>query len=61
LGIVSGRRRCRQGKTYLLGVAANTFGGFFLTAADSSETDSLPSFGRALASYSDGGRYVFVD
>jgi hypothetical protein len=28
-----------QGKTYLLGAAANTFDGFFLTAGDSTETD----------------------
>ena len=59
LGIVSGRRR--QGKTYLLDAAADTFGGFFFTAADSTETDSLASFGRALASYGGGGRYAFAD
>jgi AAA+ ATPase superfamily predicted ATPase len=59
LGIVSGRRR--QGKTYLLDAAANTFGGFFFTAADSTETDSLASFGRALAGQADGGRYAFAD
>jgi uncharacterized protein len=59
LGIVSGRRR--RGKTYLLDAAANTFGGFFFTATDSTETDSLASFGRALASYSGGGRYAFAD
>jgi hypothetical protein len=59
LGIVSGR--LRQGKTYLLDAAANTFDGFFLTAADSTETDSLASFGRVLASYSGGGRYAFAD
>ena len=58
LGIASGRR---QGKTYLLDAAANTFGGFFFTATDSTETDSLASFGRALASYSGGGRYAFAD
>ena len=58
LGIVSGRRR--RGKTYLLDAAANTFGGFFFTATDSTETESLPSFGRALASYG-GGRYAFAD
>ena len=43
LGIVSGRRR--QGKTYLLDATANTFGGLFFTATDSTETDSLASFG----------------
>jgi len=66
LGIVSGRRR--QGKTYLLDAAADTFGGFFFTATDSTETDSLASFGRALASfgralasYGRGGRYAFAD
>ena len=58
LRIVSGRRR--RGKTYLLDAVANTFGGFFFTATDSTETESLPSFGRALASYG-GGRYAFAD
>jgi hypothetical protein len=59
LGIVSGRRR--QGKTYLLDAAASTFGGFFFTATDSTEVESLASFGRALASYGGGGRYAFAD
>jgi AAA+ ATPase superfamily predicted ATPase len=61
LGIVSGRRR--QGKTYLLDAAATAFGGFFYTATDSTEPDSLVSFGRALASFgpADGGRYAFTD
>jgi uncharacterized protein len=59
LGIVSGRRR--QGKTYLLDAAANTFGGFFFTATDSTEAESLASFGRALASDGGGGRYAFAD
>jgi hypothetical protein len=59
LGIVSGR--LRQGETYLLDAAANTFDGFFLAAADSTETDSLASFGRVLASYSGAGRYAFAD
>jgi AAA+ ATPase superfamily predicted ATPase len=61
LGIVSGRRR--QGKTYLLDAAATAFGGFFYTATDSTEPDSLVSFGRALASSgpADGGRYAFTD
>jgi uncharacterized protein len=61
LGIVSGRRR--QGKTYLLDAAATTFGGFFFTAADSTEADSLAGFGRALASFgqASGGRYAFAD
>jgi AAA+ ATPase superfamily predicted ATPase len=58
LGIVSGRRR--QGKTYLLDAAATTFGGFFFAATDSTETESLASFGRALAGYG-GGRYAFAD
>jgi AAA+ ATPase superfamily predicted ATPase len=66
LGIVSGRRR--QGKTYLLDAAATTFGGFYFAATDSTEADSLASFGRALASFGDagsggsgGGRYTFTD
>ena len=58
LGIVSGRRR--QGKTYLLDAAATTFGGFFFAATDSTETESLASFGRTLAGYG-GGRYAFAD
>jgi AAA+ ATPase superfamily predicted ATPase len=59
LGIVSGRRR--QGKTYLLDAAATTFGGFFFTATDSTETDSLASFGLALAGQTGGGRYAFAN
>jgi uncharacterized protein len=59
LGIVSGRRR--QGKTYLLDAAATAFGGFFFTAADSTETDSLASFGRALADRTGGGRYALTN
>jgi AAA+ ATPase superfamily predicted ATPase len=59
LGIVSGRRR--QGKTYLLDAAATAFGGFYFAAADSTETDSLASFGRALADRTGGGRYAFAN
>ena len=67
LGIVSGRRR--QGKTYLLDAAATTFGGFFFTATDSTEADSLADFGRVLAGFGvadsdgagSGGRYEFAD
>jgi uncharacterized protein len=59
LGIVSGRRR--QGKTYLLDAVADTFGGFFFTATDATETESLASFGRALASRTGGGRYALAD
>lgn len=66
LGIISGRRR--QGKTYLLDAAATTFGGFFFTATDSTEADSLADFGRVLAGFGDagsgsgsGGRYEFAD
>jgi len=59
LGVVSGRRR--QGKTYLLDAAASRFGGFFFAATDSTEADSLASFGRALAGHADGGRYAFAD
>jgi len=59
LGIVSGRRR--QGKTYLLDAVADRFGGFFFTATDATEGESLASFGRALASRTGGGRYAFAD
>ncbi len=59
LGIVSGRRR--QGKTYLLDAAASRFGGFFFAATDSTQADSLASFGRALAGHAGGGRYAFAD
>ena len=59
LGIVSGRRR--QGKTYLLDAVAEVFGGFFFTATDSTETESLASFGRVLANRTGGGRYTFAD
>jgi len=59
LGIVSGRRR--QGKTYLLDAVAEVFGGFFFTATDSTETESLASFGRVLANRTGGGRYAFAD
>ena len=66
LGIVSGRRR--QGKTYLLDAVATAFGGFFFTATDSTEADSLADFGRALADFdglgsggAGGGRYAFTD
>jgi len=44
LGIVSGRRR--RGKTYLLDAVADTFGGFFFTATDATETESLASLVR---------------
>jgi uncharacterized protein len=59
LGIVSGRRR--QGKTYLLDAAASRFGGFFFAATDSTQADSLASFGRALAGHAGGGRYAFAN
>src|SRR5215831_9902314 len=61
LGIVSGRRR--QGKTYLLDAAAAVFGGFFFSATDSTEVDSLASFGRALAGFgrTGSGRYAFAN
>lgn len=62
LGIDSGRRR--QGKTYLLGAAATTFDGFFFTATDSTEADSLADFGRVLTGFGEagsGGRYEFAD
>jgi AAA+ ATPase superfamily predicted ATPase len=59
LGIVSGRRR--QGKTYLLDALATAVGGFFYTAADATEAESLARFGQALAGQTGGGRYAFDD
>jgi hypothetical protein len=59
LGIVSGRRR--QGKTYLLDAVASAVDGFFYTATEDTETDALANFGRALADWTGGGRYVFAD
>jgi uncharacterized protein len=59
LGIVSGRRR--QGKTYLLDAAARAVDGFFYTATEDTETDALANFGRALADWTGGGRYVFAN
>lgn len=59
LGIVSGRRR--QGKTYLLDALAEAVGGFFFTATDATEVESLEGFGQAVAAYAGGGRYAFRD
>ena len=61
LGIVSGRRR--QGKTYLLDAAVTAFGGFFFSATDATEAESLADFGRAIAAVGSGGggRYAFSD
>ena len=59
LGIVSGRRR--QGKTFLLDAIAQAVGGFFFTATDSTESEALAGFGRALAGFTGGGRYAFDD
>lgn len=55
LGIVSGRRR--QGKTYLLDALADAVGGWFYSAIEATETESLASFGRALAERTGGGQY----
>ncbi|WP_198036807.1 ATP-binding protein [Nocardia sp. BMG51109] len=59
LGIVSGRRR--QGKTYLLDALAEEVGGFFFTATDATEIESLEGFGQAVAEHAGGGRYAFRD
>jgi uncharacterized protein len=47
----------------LLDAAAGVFGGFFFAATDSTEAESLASFGRALAAFGQGGggRYTFAD
>lgn len=49
LGVVSGRRR--QGKTYLLEALARETEGFFYSATEATERESLSLFSRALASY----------
>lgn len=59
LGIVSGRRR--QGKTYLLDAVAQAVDGFFYTATEGTQTETLADFGRALADRTGGGRYAFDD
>ncbi|WP_216894134.1 AAA family ATPase [Nocardia alni] len=59
LGIVSGRRR--QGKTFLLDALAEVVDGFFFTATEATEIESLERFGRAVAAYAGGGRYAFKD
>ncbi|RJO79187.1 ATP-binding protein [Nocardia panacis] len=59
LGIVSGRRR--QGKTFLLDALAEAARGFFFTATDATELDSLAGFGAAVAGCAGGGRYAFRD
>ncbi|TLG03320.1 ATP-binding protein [Nocardia cyriacigeorgica] len=59
LGIVSGRRR--QGKTFLLDALAETVGGFFFTATEATEIETLDRFGRAVAEFAGGGRYTFTD
>ncbi|MCP2290452.1 AAA family ATPase [Nocardia amikacinitolerans] len=57
LGIVSGRRR--QGKTFLLDALSEVVGGFFFTATEATEIEALERFGRAVARYAGGGRYIF--
>src|SRR5216683_5494161 len=59
LGVVTGRRR--QGKTFLLDAVAEAVGGFFYAATDSTETESLASFGQAVAARAGGGRYAFAN
>ncbi|MFE4576590.1 AAA family ATPase [Streptomyces chartreusis] len=49
LGVVSGRRR--QGKTFLLDGLCRVGGGFFFSASEATEAESLRQFGVALARY----------
>jgi uncharacterized protein len=50
LGIVSGRRR--QGKTFLLDAVCSAAGGFYFSATEATEAESLRQFGTALARHS---------
>jgi AAA+ ATPase superfamily predicted ATPase len=47
LGVVSGRRR--QGKTFLLDALCRQTGGFYFSATEATEAESLRQFGAALA------------
>ncbi|MYS83485.1 AAA family ATPase [Embleya scabrispora] len=47
LGVVSGRRR--QGKTFLLDALCRETGGFYFSATEATEAESLRQFGAALA------------
>lgn len=49
LGVVSGRRR--QGKTFLLDGLCRATGGFFFSASEATEAESLRQFGGALARF----------
>ncbi|GGP87094.1 ATP-binding protein [Streptosporangium pseudovulgare] len=49
LGVISGRRR--QGNTYLLTALAESMGGFYFQADESTETEALRMFGAALARF----------
>lgn len=51
LGVISGRRR--QGKTFLLDGLCRETGGFFFSASEATEAESLRQFGVALARYED--------
>lgn len=47
LGVVSGRRR--QGKTFLLDAVCSAMGGFYFSATEATEAESLRQFGAAVA------------
>lgn len=49
LGVVSGRRR--QGKTFLLDALCRATGGFFFSATEATEAESLRQFGAAMARF----------
>lgn len=60
LGVVSGRRR--QGKTFLLSSLAESIGGFYFAASETTERDALRQLGAALAEYAGGAApYQFGD
>ena len=49
LGVVSGL--CRQGKTFLLDALCRATGGFFFSATEATEAESLRQFGAAMARF----------
>lgn len=51
LGVVSGRRR--QGKTFLLDALCRATGGFYFSATEATEAESLRQLGAAMARHSD--------
>jgi AAA+ ATPase superfamily predicted ATPase len=53
LGVVSGRRR--QGKTFLLRALAESTGGFYFTASETTESDALREFASAIADHVKSG------